>query len=225
MDDELAEQLQFSTPAAEAPPKLRDPPTLVALLCGGPLPGQQQSLTSAQMFLQQLQTHNAREGFQGDESAPMPGSNGSSETNGSELSSSSTHDARLSGQPLQRRADLTGIHFVPYFITSDLQAMPITAAELHGKSAATLEFESGQKRREKLSLQQLGEQLKAAADVALSTVRAGQLGAALEQAGVPLVGSPHQAVHVASHKYRSAFSCIIFFHMPAQSLCAQRSSL
>ena len=207
IDTELGEQLEFSTPAAQAPPKVRDPPTLVALLCGGPLAGQQQSLTSAQTYLQQLQTHNPREGFQGDESVPMPNLNGGPETSGSETNA---HDGRLRGQPLQKRKDLTGIHFVPYFITSSLQAMPITAAELHGKSAATLEFESGQNRREMLSLQQLSQQLKAAADVVLSTVpsRAGQLAAALEEAGVPSVGSPSEATQIASHKYRSAcISC------------------
>lgn len=212
IDTELGEQLQFSTPAALAPPKVRDPPTLVALLCGGPVAGQQQSLTSAQTYLQQLQTHNPREGFQGDESVPMPNSNGGPETNGAEFSGSETNanDGGLRGQPLQKRKDLTGIHFVPYFITSSLQAMPITAAELHGKSAATLEFESGQNRRELLSLQQLSQQLKAAADVALSTVpsRVGQLAAALAEAGVPCVGSPFEAAQIASHKYRSAcLSC------------------
>ena len=209
IDTELGEQLEFSTPAAQAPPKVRDPPTLVALLCGGPLAGQQQSLTTAQTYLQQLQTHNPREGFQGDESVPMSVSNGGPETtNGSEFTGSETNaqDGRLRGQPLQKRKDLTGIHFVPYFITSGLQAMPITAAELHGKSAATLEFESGQNRREVLSLQQLSQQLKAAADVALSTVpsRAGQLAAALAEAGVPCVGSPFEATQNASHKFRSA---------------------
>jgi len=208
IDSELGEQLEFSTPAAQAPPKVRDPPTQVALLCGGPVAGQQQSLTSAQTYLQQLQTHNPREGFQGDESVPMPNSNGGPETNGSEFngSESNAHDGRLRGQPLQKRKDLTGIHFVPYFITSGLQAMPITAAELHGKSAATLEFESGQNRREVVSLQQLSQQLEAAADVALSTVpsRAGQLAAALEEAGVHCVGSSSEATQTASHKYRSA---------------------
>lgn len=227
IDTELGEQLEFSTPAAQAPPKVRDPPTLVALLCGGPLAGQQQSLTSAQTYLQQLQTHNPREGFQGDESVPLPNSNSGSETHGSDFSGSETnaHDGRLRGQPLQKRKDLTGIHFVPYFITSGLQAMPITAAELHGKSAATLEFESGQNRREVLSLQQLSQQLKAAADVALSTVpsRAGQLAAALAEAGVPCVGSPFEATQVASHKYRSAciscaLTCPAAFCM--QSQCA-----
>ena len=227
IDTELGEQLEFSTPAAQAPPKVRDPPTLVALLCGGPLAGQQQSLTSAQTYLQQLQTHNPREGFQGDESVAMPNSNNGSETHGSEFSGSETnaHDGRLRGQPLQKRKDLTGIHFVPYFITSSLQAMPITAAELHGKSAATLEFESGQNRRELLSLQQLSQQLKAAADVALSTVpsRAGQLAAALAEAGVPCVGSHFEATQIASHKYRSAciscaLTCPAAFCMQSQLL-------
>lgn len=211
MDSELGEQLQFSTPAVQAPPKVQDPPTMVALLCGGPLVGQQLSLTSAQTVLQQMQTHNPREGFQGDESVPSTNSSSSSKTNGSDPSSSEigAPDAKAAGRPLQKRTDLTGIHFVPYFITSGLQAMPITAAELHGKSAATLEFESGQNQRELLSLQQLGEQLKGAADVALSTVhgvagRAGQVTAALEQAGVPCVGSASQFAHIASHKYRSA---------------------
>ena len=206
IDDELGEQLQFSNPAAQPPPKVRDPPTLVALLCGGPIAGQQQSLTSAQTILQQLQTHNPREGFQGDETELTPDQNGNSEPISS---GTSTQDTRLTGMPLQRRTDLNGIHFVPYFITADLQAMPITAAELHGKSAATLNFESGQKRREVLSLQQLGEQLKEAADVALSTVhgvsgRAGQLVAALEEAGVPCVGSASATAHTASHKYKYA---------------------
>ncbi|DBA99100.1 TPA: hypothetical protein ACH3X1_014234 [Trebouxia sp. C0004] len=222
IDTELGEQLEFSTPAAQAPPKVRDPPTLVALLCGGPVAGQQQSLTSAQTYLQQLQTHNPREGFQGDESVPMPNSNGGPETNGSDLSGSETnaYDGRLRGQPLQKRKDLTGIHFVPYFITSGLQAMPITAAELHGKSAATLEFESGLNRREVLSLQQLSQQLKAAADVALSTVpsKAGQLTAALEEAGVPFVGSPFEATQTASHKYR-CHQRMVDLELPVLPMC------
>ena len=211
VDSELGEELQFSDSAAPPPPKLEDPPTLVALLCGGPLAGQQASLTSAQMILQQLQTHNPREGFQGDEAIPASPDASASETSDPASSSpqTSAHDARLAGAPLQRRTDLTGLHFVPYFITSGLQAMPITAAELYGQPAATLEFKSCQGVRPLLSLQQLGQQLKDAADVALSTIhavsgRAGELGEALEQAGVPFVGPSSDAAYIAGDKYLSA---------------------
>ena len=205
-DQELGEQLQFSDPVPKSSLRIQDPPTTVALLCGGPLHSQHLSLTSAQMFLQQLQTHNPREGFQGDEgSTDSNGSTDGAPTNGSEVRGHS--DERLSGSPLQRRTDLTGINFVPYFITPDLTAMPITLAELHGKTAATLQFESAQRQRAMLSVQQLSQQLKTAADVALSTVQggsglAGQLGAALEQAGVPCVGSPSEVATAVANKYR-----------------------
>lgn len=193
---------------------------MVALLCGGAAHSQQPSLTSAQMVLQQLQTHNPREGFQGDDSPSTAASNGStdsppegdSETTGGSGSEASSHtDSRLLGLPLQRRTDLTGIHFVPYFITPDLQAMPITLAELHGKPAATLQFESEQQQRQLVSLDALSQQLKAAADVALSTVQgpAGWLvGAALEEAGVPCVGAPAEATSTVANKYRcTQLSC------------------
>ena len=205
-EDDLGEQLQFSTPAPQPKPTIQDPPTLVALLCGGPLHTQHASLTSAQVVLQQLQTHNPREGFQGDESSPSSdGSAGGPTADSSETIGHS--DVRLSGVPLQRRTDLTGLNFVPYFITPDFRAMPITVAELHGKSAATLQFEAAQRQREILSVEQLSQQLKAAADVALSTVQegpglAGQLGAALEQVGVPCVGSASQVASKVANKYR-----------------------
>ena len=85
--------------------------------------------------------------------------------------------------------------------------MPITVAELHGKNAATLQFEAAQRQREMLTVEQLTQQLKAAADMALSTVQegpglAGQLGAALEQAGVPCMGSPSQMASRVANKYR-----------------------
>ena len=188
---------------------------MVALLCGGPIHSQQWSVTSAQMFLQQLQTHNPREGFQGDESPPTAASHSSTDgvadgvtgsgTNNHNGSETRTHsDSRLLGTPVQRRTDLTGIHFVPYFITQDLQAVPITLAELHGKPAATLQFESSLQQRELLSMEELSQQLKEAVDVALCTVQGeagGLLGAALEQAGVPCVGAPSGAARVVANKY------------------------
>ena len=186
---------------------------MVALLCGGPLHSQQWSLTSAQMFLQQLQTHNPREGFQGDESSPTAASHsgtdgsaaagsGINSHNGSETGSH--NDSRLLGVPLQRRTDLSGIHFVPYFILQDLQVMPITLAELHGKPAGTLQFESCLQQRKLLSMEELSQQLKEAADVALSTVQGeagGLLGAALEQAGVACVGAPSDAARIVANKF------------------------
>ncbi|KAL3156643.1 hypothetical protein ABBQ38_000926 [Trebouxia sp. C0009 RCD-2024] len=216
LEDDLGEQLQFSTPDPDPQPspKVQDPPTMVALLCGGPLHSQQPSLTSAQMVLQQLQTHNPREGFQGNDSSSTAASNGStgglpaggSETSGQGSSETSSHsDSRLLGVPLQRRTDLTGIHFVPYFMTADLQAMPITLAELHGKPAATLQFEAEQQQRELVSMEELSQQLKAAADVAMSTVQgtAGAvLGSYLEEAGVPYVGAPAEAANTVANKYR-----------------------
>ena len=197
---------------------------MVALLCGGPLHSQQWSLTSAQMFLQQLQTHNPREGFQGDESPSTAASHSStdrspaagSETNSHNGSETRSHsDSRLSGVPLQRRTDLNGIHFVPYFITQDLQVMPITLAELHGKPAGTLQFESSLQQRELFSVEELSQQLKEAADVSLSTVQGeagGLLGAALERAGVPCVGAPSDAARIVANKYWYAV-----FHRPFRS--------
>lgn len=216
LEDDLGEQLQFSTPDPDPQPspKVQDPPTMVALLCGGLLHSQQPSLTSAQMILQQLQTHNPREGFQGNDSPSTAASNGStdslpaggSETNGQGSSDTSSHsDSRLLGVPLQRRTDLTGIHFVPYFITPDMQAMPITLAELHGKPAATLQFESEQQQRELMSIEELSQQLKAAADMAMSTVQGAAgavVGSYLEEAGVPYVGAPAEAADTVANKYR-----------------------
>lgn len=230
LEDDLGEQLQFSTPDPDPQPspKVQDPPTMVALLCGGPLHSQQPSLTSAQMVLQQLQTHNPREGFQGNDSSSTAASNGStgglpaggSETSGQGSSETSSHsDSRLLGVPLQRRTDLTGIHFVPYFMTADLQAMPITLAELHGKPAATLQFEAEQQQRELVSMEELSQQLKAAADVAMSTVQgtAGAvLGSYLEEAGVPYVGAPAEAANTVANKYRCTHSLT---HQPAPAHC------
>ena len=208
---------------------------MVALLCGGLLHSQQWSVTSAQMFLQQLQTHNPREGFQGDESPPTAASHSStdgspaagSETNGHNGSETRSHsDSRLLGVPLQGRTDLSGIHFVPYFITQDLQVMPITLAELHGKPANTLQFESSLQQRELLSVEELSQQLKEAADVALSTVQGevgGLLGAALEQAGVPCVGAPSNAARTVANKFWCAVIdgpfCSTTHHLVLQSVC------
>ena len=194
---------------------------MVALFCGGLLHSQQWSVTSAQMFLQQLQTHNPREGFQGDES---PAASETNNHNGSGTKSNS--DGRLSGTPLQRRTDLNGIHFVPYFITQDMRAMPITLAELHGKPAATLQFESSLQQRELLNVEDLGQQLKDAADVALSTVQGdagGLLGAALEQAGVPCVGTPSAAARVVANKYRCAVIWQSFCSILCFTLCPGHS--
>ena len=211
LEDDLGEQLQFSTPDPEPQPapKVQDPPTMVALLCGGPLHSQHWSHTSAQMILQQLQTHSPREGFQGDDSLPTAATHSSNDSSadgppadGSETNSHS--DSRLLGVPLQRRTDLNGIHFVPYFITQDLEAMPISLAELHGKPAATLQFESDLQRRKLLSMEELSQQLKEAADVALSTVQGDSgvlLGEALEQAGVPCVGAPAEAASTVANKF------------------------
>ena len=187
---------------------------MVALLCGGPRHSQQWSVTSAQMYLQQLQTHNPREGFQGDESTPLEASHSSTDGSPADPSEPNSHydsgtgvshsDGRLLGLPLQRRTDLTGIHFVPYFLTQDMQAMPITLAELHGKPAGTLQFESELQQRELLSVQELTQQLKEAADVALSTVQGeagGLLGAALEEAKVPCVGAPADAALTVANKF------------------------
>lgn len=196
---------------------------MVALLCGGPLHSQQWSVTSAQMYLQQLQTHNPREGFQGDESTP-PTEASHSSTDGSPADASepnshnvsetgiSHSDSRLLGLPLQRRTDLTGIHFVPYFLTQDMQAMPITLAELHGKPAGTLQFESELQQRELLSVHELSQQLKEAADVALSTVQGeagGLLGAALEEARVPCVGAPADAALTVANKFWCAVAHLL----------------
>lgn len=188
-EDQAEEQLQFSTPAVvpQAAPQIHDPPLMIALLCGGPTAGQARSLASAQMLLQQLQTHNPREGFQGDTAAAPPES-ASTPANGSEDASTSNgsfaadpaNDPAANGSsngsnhlpllPASRREDLSGIHFVPIFISSGLQAMPITPAELCGKNAATLQFEADSGTREVLSLEQLGEKLQPVADVAMSTV-------------------------------------------------------
>ena len=226
LENDLGEQLQFSNPEPDPQPspKVQDPPILVALLCGGPLHSQQPSLTSAQTVLQQLQTHNPREGFQGDDSPSTAASNGSidsppaggSETNAQGSSETSSHsDSRLLGVPLQRRTDLTGIHFVPYFITPKLEAMPITLAELHGKPAATLQFESEQLQRVLVSMEELSQQLKAAADVAMCTVQ-GTAGAAvgsyLEKAGVPYVGAPAEAASTAANKYRCTHLLVTYLH-------------
>ena len=243
LEDDLGEQLQFSTPDPEPQPvpTVQDPPTMVALLCGGPLHSQQWSVTSAQLFLQQLQTHNPREGFQGDESPPTAASHSSTDgspvagsgTNSHNSSEPRTHsDSRLLGMPLQKRTNLNGIHFVPYFITQDLQAMPITLAELHGKPATTLQFESSLQQRELLSVEELSQQLKEAADVSLSTVQGevgGLLGAALEQAGVPCVGAPSDAARIVANKYWCATLhgplCSTTHHLVPHYVCRTQECL
>ena len=208
-DGELQEQLQFSS--LEAAPQVQDPPLMVALLCGGPLAGQAQSLTSAQMFLQQLQTHNPREGFQGDPVAsaasfPSPADLANPSSSSSSDQSEATSSLSVSPSlPTAKRDDLTGIHFVPIFITSEGHAMPITAAELCGKSAATLQFEAGLNGRQIVNLEQLGLQLQGMADVALSTVQGGRahvIQEALQAVGLPVVGPTSQAHNIVSHRMR-----------------------
>lgn len=211
-DGELKEQLQFSN--LEDTPQVQDPPLMVALLCGGPLSGQHQSLTSAQMLMQQLQTHNSREGFQGDPAAPSASPSSPTDPDGPSSSSLGNGDSDISRThsstfppmlPTAKRTDLTGIHFVPIFITPDHHAMPITAAELCGKNAATLQFEAGLRHRQIVSLAQLGQQLQGIADVALSTLQhsgAGPVQSALQTAGLPIVGPSSETFHMTADKFR-----------------------
>lgn len=217
----MQERLQFSNP--EAPIQLPDPPLTVALLCGGPLSGQAQSLASAQTFLQQLQTHNPREGFQGDPHASSSSlaqdlAKGLDDLGEAmiEPDMSSRSDSPLTiSLPSAKRKDLKGINIVPIFISSEYRAMPITPAELCGKTAATLEYEAGLKssefeglrRRQIVSLSKLAANMQDSqfADLTLSTVRgsgAGPIQAALQAAGLPVVGPSAHVHDITTHNFR-----------------------
>ena len=117
--------------------------------------------------------------------------------------------------PRAKRKDLKGINVVPIFISSEYRAVAITPAELCGKTASTLEFEAGLKSsnfeglrgRQNVSLSKLANDMQDSqfADLTLSTVRgsgAGPIQAALQAAGLPVVGPSSQVHDVISHNFR-----------------------
>ncbi|CAL8461852.1 g1383 [Coccomyxa elongata] len=147
----------------------------VAVICGGTGPGREASLLSARTLLDQLDTihHLEAAAFDGVEMDP----------------------------------EQYGINVVPYYIDANMKPHVLSVEQLHSHSAADLDFLLTHTEQGIPSLEEVAEQLKVVADVAVPLVTGewaerGELQALLQEAGVPFVGGPSEAVTLAASRTR-----------------------